>query len=330
MYLYPRSLLSALYWTSRVQSFDVHSSRLCLRQSLLWQVAPHNKYDSDEHFPQMRSFWVALSCVPQTEQAMVLTDEGSKAQVFRSCSFKSDRYENLPYSEVPLLTLLLQYPKSINITSTTSTSKRTIQSVQWETEMLVSAAARPLVATIGRRTFARSFAKVGSQIPNVELHSWVLDFCISFVFLFFFTPTHQLLTSIAHWCSILYHPSTITENFPPEKIALGPYLKDKNVVIVGLPGAFTPTWSTKQIPDYVSKQDALRDKGVTEVIILAVNDGAVMMNWAKSQWVEILVLYCYVLLFFMLGHYWIILLMCICLHLCSLWHSLTLFTGGQH
>ena len=77
----------------------------------------------------------------------------------------------------------------------------------------------------------------------------------------------------------------ITENFPPEKIPLGDYLKDKNVVIVGLPGAFTPTWSTKQIPDYVSKQDALRDKGVTEVIILAVNDGAVMMNWAKSQWV---------------------------------------------
>jgi len=33
----------------------------------------------------------------------------------------------------------------------------------------------------------------------------------------------------------------------------------------------------------VEKQDALRAKGVQEVIILAVNDGAVMMNWAKSQ-----------------------------------------------
>ncbi len=43
------------------------------------------------------------------------------------------------------------------------------------------------------------------------------------------------------------------------------------------------TWSTKQIPDYKDKQDALRSKGVNEVIILAVNDGAVMMNWAKSQ-----------------------------------------------
>lgn len=33
----------------------------------------------------------------------------------------------------------------------------------------------------------------------------------------------------------------------------------------------------------MEKQDALRAKGVEEVIILAVNDGAVMMNWAESQ-----------------------------------------------
>ncbi|KAL7549712.1 hypothetical protein ACHAWF_012978, partial [Thalassiosira exigua] len=58
--------------------------------------------------------------------------------------------------------------------------------------------------------------------------------------------------------------------------------KNRNVVIVGLPGAFTPT-STKQIPDYVEKQDALRAKGVSVWTSPAVNDGAVMMNWAKSQ-----------------------------------------------
>jgi len=33
----------------------------------------------------------------------------------------------------------------------------------------------------------------------------------------------------------------------------------------------------------VAKQDALREKGVDEVIILAAHDGAVMQNWAKSQ-----------------------------------------------
>lgn len=53
----------------------------------------------------------------------------------------------------------------------------------------------------GRRAIARSFATVGSQIPSVELH----------------------------------------RNFPPEKINIQDYCRDKNVVIVGLPGAFTPT-----------------------------------------------------------------------------------------
>jgi len=33
----------------------------------------------------------------------------------------------------------------------------------------------------------------------------------------------------------------------------------------------------------VEKQDALRAAGVNEVIIMAVNDGAVMQAWAKNQ-----------------------------------------------
>ena len=109
---------------------------------------------------------------------------------------------------------------------------------------------------------------------------------------------------------------TSLENFPPEKIALGPYLANKNVVIVGLPGAFTPTWSTKQIPDYVAKQDALRDKGVTEVIILAVNDGAVMMNWAKIQWVLLLDAYIYMVVWWLFVD-----MMCVCVCVCLLLYT---------
>lgn len=33
----------------------------------------------------------------------------------------------------------------------------------------------------------------------------------------------------------------LDDNFPPEKFMLGDYCKDKKVVLVGLPGAFTPT-----------------------------------------------------------------------------------------
>mmetsp|Transcript_15909 Transcript_15909/g.33180 ORF Transcript_15909/g.33180 Transcript_15909/m.33180 type:complete len:110 (-) Transcript_15909:649-978(-) len=42
-------------------------------------------------------------------------------------------------------------------------------------------------------------------------------------------------------CRGIFSSSRIIENFPPEKINIQDYCKDKSVVIVGLPGAFTPT-----------------------------------------------------------------------------------------
>ena len=62
--------------------------------------------------------------------------------------------------------------------------------------------------------------------------------------------------------------------------------RKKKIVFVGLPGAFTPTCSTKSIPGYLREQDALKAKGVDEVIVVAVNDGAVMKAWAKDQGTE--------------------------------------------
>eukprot|EP00927_Polykrikos_kofoidii_P085307 TRINITY_DN924_c0_g1_i6.p1 TRINITY_DN924_c0_g1~~TRINITY_DN924_c0_g1_i6.p1 ORF type:complete len:215 (+),score=50.99 TRINITY_DN924_c0_g1_i6:76-645(+) len=74
--------------------------------------------------------------------------------------------------------------------------------------------------------------------------------------------------------------------FPPEAVDMATYCAGKKVVIVGLPGAFTPTCSTKSIPGYLEKQDALKAKGIDEVIVMAVNDGAVMKAWAKDQGTE--------------------------------------------
>jgi len=37
------------------------------------------------------------------------------------------------------------------------------------------------------------------------------------------------------------------------------------------------------VPGYLEKQDALKAKGIDEVIVYAVNDGAVMEAWAKDQ-----------------------------------------------
>jgi peroxiredoxin len=49
--------------------------------------------------------------------------------------------------------------------------------------------------------------------------------------------------------------------------------------LVGLPGAFTPTWSTKQIPNYLENQDALRKAGIDGVIVYCVNDAGEFSFW---------------------------------------------------
>lgn len=40
------------------------------------------------------------------------------------------------------------------------------------------------------------------------------------------------------------------------------------------------------MPGYLGKQDELKSKGVSDVIVFCVNDGAVMQAWAKDQNVD--------------------------------------------
>ena len=61
--------------------------------------------------------------------------------------------------------------------------------------------------------------------------------------------------------------------------------KDKKVVVFALPGAFTPTCSSKHLPGYEAKYDELK-KYVDEVYCLSVNDSFVMNAWAKDQKIE--------------------------------------------
>lgn len=41
-----------------------------------------------------------------------------------------------------------------------------------------------------------------------------------------------------------------------------------------------------QVPEYLKRQDELKAKGVDEMVVYCVNDGAVMKGWAKEQGVE--------------------------------------------
>ena len=57
---------------------------------------------------------------------------------------------------------------------------------------------------------------------------------------------------------------------------LDQYVEDRNVIIVGIPGAFTPTCTEKHLPGFVAHEQQLYDKGIDEIICLSVNDPHVM------------------------------------------------------
>jgi len=69
----------------------------------------------------------------------------------------------------------------------------------------------------------------------------------------------------------------------PTKLDVAELARGKKVVIIGLPGAFTPTCSAKHVPSYVQNFDALRKKGVDEIWCISVNDVWVMAAWARDQ-----------------------------------------------
>jgi peroxiredoxin len=60
----------------------------------------------------------------------------------------------------------------------------------------------------------------------------------------------------------------------------------KNVVLLALPGAFTPTCSTTHLPGYEIKYNELQALGIDAVYCLSVNDAFVMNEWGKQLHIE--------------------------------------------
>lgn len=62
----------------------------------------------------------------------------------------------------------------------------------------------------------------------------------------------------------------------------------KKVVVFSLPGAFTPTCSNEQCPNYERLYDMFKAAGVDEVYCLSVNDAFVMYQWGKHLGLEMI------------------------------------------
>lgn len=61
------------------------------------------------------------------------------------------------------------------------------------------------------------------------------------------------------------------------------YFAGKRVVLFSLPGAFTPTCSTFQLPDFEKLFSEFRQQGIEAIYCISVNDAFVMNAWAKAQ-----------------------------------------------
>ena len=62
--------------------------------------------------------------------------------------------------------------------------------------------------------------------------------------------------------------------------------KGRKVVLVAVPGAFTPTCHRNHLPGYVQRAEEIKAKGVDGILVTAVNDVFVMDAWAKSSGAE--------------------------------------------
>ncbi len=64
------------------------------------------------------------------------------------------------------------------------------------------------------------------------------------------------------------------------------YFKGKRVILFSLPGAFTPTCSTYQLPGFEKGAADFAKHGIDDIYCLSVNDSFVMNKWAQSQDLE--------------------------------------------
>ena len=61
------------------------------------------------------------------------------------------------------------------------------------------------------------------------------------------------------------------------------YFKGKRVILFSLPGAFTPTCSTYQLPGFEKNAEEFKKLGIDAIYCMSVNDSFVMNKWAEAQ-----------------------------------------------
>ena len=67
----------------------------------------------------------------------------------------------------------------------------------------------------------------------------------------------------------------------PQEYNASEEFKGKKVILVSVPGAFTPGCQGRHLPPYLENIDKIAEKGVDLVVVIAFNDAWVMSAWGK-------------------------------------------------
>ena len=67
----------------------------------------------------------------------------------------------------------------------------------------------------------------------------------------------------------------------PKTVTTKEYFGGRNIVLFGLPGAFTPTCHKSHLPGFIEHRAAILAKGVDDIAMTSVNDHHVLGAWSK-------------------------------------------------
>src|SRR5262245_43267978 len=75
----------------------------------------------------------------------------------------------------------------------------------------------------------------------------------------------------------------LDESGAPRATPASDLFAGKRVVLFAVPGAFTRMCSEKHLPSFVQNADAIKAKGIDEIVCVAVNDAMVLAAWGRER-----------------------------------------------
>ena len=78
-------------------------------------------------------------------------------------------------------------------------------------------------------------------------------------------------------------PNDPEERGAPKRVNIKDALGDGKTVLLGMPGAFTPTCNDRHLPGYYTSSDKLKSLGVSKVAVVTMNDRFVNAKWQADM-----------------------------------------------